>query len=93
MSRKFYLSDGKGGLVFKRKDSITQALSRHAKDAGLSPEAKICHGHRATLITKIVDKYGVAEAQEVARHKSEQTTLGYVDKRDPQETKKVINNL
>ena len=94
VSRKFYLSDGKGGLVFKRKDSITQALSRHAKDAGLSPEAKICHGHRATLITKIVDKYGVAEAQEVARHKSEQTTLGYVDRREiRKKLKSVINNL
>ena len=80
LKRKFYLSDGKGGLMFKRKDSITQALSRHAKDAGIDPEAKICHGHRATLITKIIDKYGVAEAQDIARHKSEQTTLGYLDK-------------
>ena len=92
--RKFYLSDGKGGLVFKRKDSITQALSRHAKEAGLDPEAKICHGHRATLITKIIDKYGVAEAQDIARHKSEQTTLGYLDKSViRRKQKKILNDV
>ena len=81
LKRKFFLSDGKGGLIFKTKDSITQALLRHSKDAGIDPEAKICHGHRATIITKIIDKFGVAEAQDVARHKSEQTTLGYLDRR------------
>jgi len=92
--RKFFLSDGKGGLIFKRKDSITQALSRHAKDAGLDPEAKICHGHRATLITKIIDKYGVAEAQDIARHKSEQTTLGYLDKSViRRKQKKILNEI
>ena len=92
--RKFYQSDGNGGLVWKRKDSITQALSRHAKEAGLDPEAKICHGHRATLITKIIDKYGVAEAQDIARHRSEQTTLGYLDKSViRRKQKKILNDV
>ena len=90
--RQYYLCDFNGNLAL-RADSLTQAFLRHKEEAGIDSEAKILHGHRATMVTKLIDKFGVSEAQVIARHQSEQTTLGYFDKRQIlKKRKKYLDN-
>ena len=78
ISRKVFLC-GKDGKIFcKSVDTLTQALGRHIKNAGIDPDAKICHGLRASFITSVYENFGIGEAQDLARHKSPNTTRQYI---------------
>jgi len=78
ISRKVYLCGYDGQIFCKSVDTLTQALGRHVKNAGIDPDAKICHGLRASFITSVYENFGIGEAQDLARHKSPNTTRQYI---------------
>ena len=90
ISRKVFLC-GKDGKIFcKSVDTLTQALGRHVKNAGIDPDAKICHGLRASFITSVYENFGIGEAQDLARHKSPNTTRQYIPSGSKAKKRKAI---
>lgn len=75
----WYLDDGFGNICYSDMRDLTKAFKRYCNMLGFK-RVKPIHSIRAGGITELIEKSGdPAKVQQLARHSSILTTMGYVD--------------
>jgi integrase len=87
------LDDGKGNRYWKHLNELTSAMRKFQRSLGIK-DVKPLHGFRATLATQLtdMDNANIYHVQQLLRHASITTTMGYVNKQH-QEISNLVNQL